>query len=159
MKRVVLSLALFASVVAVSAQPRAIGARLGYGVEFSYQHGLGNNMLQIDAGLPFLNSIQAAVVYDWIFPISSWKEAGSWNWYAGVGGGLGIYNMFNHKEAKSAFFIGIAGMIGIEYNFKFPLQLSLDYRPIIGPTFGDDVYLRGEALHTGAFGLGIRYKF
>ena len=50
------------------AQPRAVGVRLGYGVEFSYQHGMGDNMLSIDAGLPGFNGVEAAVTYDWINP-------------------------------------------------------------------------------------------
>ena len=161
MKRVVLSLVMFASVLAVSAQPRAIGGRLTYGVEFSYQHGFGDaNMLQVDVGIPYLGKygfgLGATGVYDWIFPISSWKEAGSWNWYAGVGGGLGLY--LANKEYSSSFFAGVAGMIGVEYNFKFPLQLSLDYRPVIGLAFNKD----GMWFNSGGMyglGLGIRYKF
>jgi len=138
----------------MNAQPRAIGGRLGWGLEFSYQHGLGSNMLQVDVGLPGFaeQGIHAVVVYDWLFPISSWKEAGEWNWYAGVGGTAGLYGF---KESVG--FIGVAGMIGVEYTFKFPLQLSLDYRPAIGPTFRkNDV---GFGWHAYTLGLGIRYKF
>jgi len=163
MKRVVLSLVMFASVLAVSAQPRAIGGRLNYGVEVSYQHGFGEaNMLQLDLGIPFFNGIQLSGVYDWIFPISSWKEEGSWNWYAGVGGSLGMYGY----SKSSAFFVGAAGMIGVEYNFKFPLQLSLDFRPAVGPAFGRDEagnswsrFNVDGLLPWWNIGLGIRYKF
>ena len=34
--------------VAASAQPRAIGVRVGNGGEVSYQHSLGNNFLEVD---------------------------------------------------------------------------------------------------------------
>jgi len=162
MKRVVLSLVMFASVLAVSAQPRAIGGRVNWGIDISYQHGFGEaNMLQLDLGLPNFNGFSLTGVYDWIFPISGWKEAGSWNWYAGVGGGLGMYGY----EKSSTFFVGVAGMIGIEYNFKFPLQLSLDLRPVIGPSFGRDAagnrwtHFNDGGFLYGGFGLGIRYKF
>ena len=47
MKKFILVLAATVlAAVAVSAQPRAIGARFGYGIEVSYQHSLGtDNML------------------------------------------------------------------------------------------------------------------
>jgi len=71
-------------------------------------------------------------------------------------------------------FVGVAGMIGMEWNFKFPLQLAIEYRPLIGPIFsqkrdyyedysvkkegiGVDFYYRG--LFSGALAIGIRYKF
>jgi hypothetical protein len=156
MKKVVFSLVLFASVIAVSAQPRAIGGRLHYGLEVSYQHGFGErNMLQIDVGVPAFYGIHAVGTYNWVFPISSWQKEGSWNWYAGVGGGLGIYGF-----GYPFFFVGIAGQIGVEYNFKFPLQLSLDYRPVIGPMFGNGgTWFNLYGCSYGGFGLGIRYKF
>jgi hypothetical protein len=66
-------------------------------------------------------------------------------------------------------FVGIAGMIGVEYNFKFPLQISIDYRPVIGPCFytkkfEDSKYYKNvdfyySGLVASAFTLGIRYKF
>jgi len=152
MKKVVLSLVLFASVVAVSAQPRAIGGRITNGLELSYQHGFGEgNMLQGDLGLSGLGygyGLQVTGVYNWVFPISS----DSWNWYVGPGAGLGF-------GFGSYFYLGLAGMIGIEYNFKFPLQLSLDYRPIIPLGFGDKVGFHRAGLWNSSFGLGIRYKF
>ena len=93
-KFIVIALALFTA-AAVYAQPRAIGGRLGYGLELTYQHTLGNNMLELDFGLPGFYGLEAAATYDWIFPINSWQEQGSWNWYAGVGAGLGMYG-FDH---------------------------------------------------------------
>jgi len=156
-KVVVLSVVLFASVIVMNAQPRAIGGRFTHGGEVSYQHGLGSNMLQIDVGFPFFRDgigLQGVITHDWLFPISSWKHEGSWNWYPGIGAGVGLGG-FNH----SYFFLGIAGMIGIEYNFKFPLQLSLDYRPIIGWNLGEKNFY-GDGLYRGTtVALGIRYKF
>ena len=152
---IVFIMAAFAAIAV--AQPRAIGGRLGYGVEVSYQHGLGeSNMVSVDLGLPGFAGVEDAATYDWINPgglTIPWEEKGSWNWYAGVGANAGFYG-FN----SIAGFGGVAGRIGIEYNFWFPLQLSLDYRPVIG--------IRGANGHVefndwGFYGiaLGVRYIF
>ena len=153
-KLALLAVILMATCVVAMAQPRAIGGRLAWGIAPSYQHGFGEkNMLQIDLDFPaFMWGVQATVTYNWIFGINSWTGPGSWNWYAGVGGGAGYYWW-------GAAFVGVAGMIGVEYNFKFPLQLSLDYRPVIGPAFGSSVWFNGWGCYAGAFALGVRYKF
>lgn len=151
-KTILAAIILMAMTVTAIAQPRAVGGRVGWGLEASYQHNLGDNMLQIDAGLPgFYLGIQATGTYNWIFPISSWKHSGEWNWYAGVGAGLGCY--------WDSFFIGAAGQVGVEYNFDFPLQLSLDYRPIIGPYInGGGAGFNFSGIY-GGFGVSARYRF
>ncbi len=150
--------ALFGS-QALLAAPRAIGGRLGLGAEFSYQHGLNSgNMLSVDAGLAGFDGIEAAITHDWIFNISAWDKQGSWNWYLGVGAGGGFANLLNNNPNTG--FIGVAGRVGAEYNFWFPLQLSLDWRPIIGPGFnsnGTHFYTYG--LYNGGLCLGVRYLF
>lgn len=139
------------------AQPRAVGVRLGWGVEVSYQHTLGNNMLSVDAGLPAFNGISAAVTYDWINPFSTkipWNEKGEWNWSLGVGGAGGWY--WGANEA----FVGVAGRVGVEYNFWFPLQLSIEWRPSFGPWFGHgNAGFYGSGLFAGGLAIGVRYKF
>lgn len=154
MKRViVLAITLFTAAV-VFAQPRAIGGRLGYGLEVTYQHSIGNNMLDIDFGLPGFFGLEAAVTHDWIFPINSWEEQGTWNWYAGVGAGAGLYN-FNNAIG----YVGVAGRIGIEYNFWFPMNISLDWRPLIGPYFHEGVGFNAWGIYQGGIALSIRYLF
>ena len=149
-KVIVLSVVLFASVIAMNAQPRAIGLRLTWGGELSYQHGFGEgNMLQLDLGLAGINGLQLTGVYNWVFPISS----GDWKWYVGPGAGVGFYAW----GESHYLFAGIAGMIGIEYNFKIPLQLSLDYRPLIGYGFGDGAGFYKPGFYSAAF--SIRYRF
>ncbi len=158
---------LFVAVLAMAsvmayAQPRAIGGRLGYGAEVSYEHGLGSgNMVSLEVGVPGFAGIEAACTYDWIDPFGAtvpWNEKGEWHWYMGVGGAVQVPFQFNVG------FIGAAGRFGIEYDFWFPLQLSLDFRPTLGvgiagngsggvaAGFGYDVY-------AGGLGLGVRYKF
>ena len=159
MKKLLVLVALIAiSAVAVNAQKRAIGARLGYGLEFSYQHNMGEkNMLEVEVGLPAFSGIEAAATYDWLFPISSWKEAGSWNWYAGVGAGAGYSWLWGWGNYG---YVGVAGRIGVEYNFDFPLSLSLDWRPIFGPRFGSGkIGFYDGGLYYGAIAWGIRYRF
>lgn len=153
----VLLMAAFAAIAV--AQPRAIGGRIGYGFEVSYQHGLGeSNMVNIDLGLPGFGGVEAAATYDWINPgglTIPWNEQGSWNWYAGVGAGAGFYGFY-----APIGFVGAAGRIGIEYNFWFPLQLSLDYRPVIGASFsGYGAGFNDKGLYAGGIALGVRYLF
>ncbi|MDE6630745.1 MAG: hypothetical protein K2K11_04930 [Bacteroidales bacterium] len=140
------------------AQPRAVGVRLGYGVELSYQHTLGANMLSIDAGLPGFNGIEAAVTYDWINPFSTqipWNNKGEWNWSLGVGGAAGWWWPAGYNYA----FVGVAGRVGVEYNFWFPLQLSVEWRPAFGPYFGKPCGFYSGGLYAGGFAIGVRYKF
>jgi len=168
MKRLVLlAIILIAACTVAMAQPRAIGGRIAYGLGASYQHGFGEkNMLQVDLDFPFYFwGIQGTATYNWIFPIKSWTGPGSWNWYAGVGGGAGYIWGWGGRYWGNYWggygFAGVAGMIGVEYNFKFPLQLSLDWRPLIGPSFhkggGVDFYYGG--LYSSAIAIGVRYKF
>lgn len=150
-----LAIILIAACTVAMAQPRAIGGRIAYGIGVSYQHGLGEkNMLQVDLESPsFYYGIQAVATYNWVFPFNSWSGPGSWNWYAGVGGGVGL-------NWATTCWIGGAGMIGVEYNFKFPLQLSLDFRPLIGPSIDKNgVGFSLNLLYPTAFGLSARYKF
>lgn len=165
MKKLGLICVLMAAFAAIAvAQPRAIGARLGYGAEVSYQHSLSEeNMVSVDLGLPGFLGLEAAATYDWLNPgghTIPWEHKGSWNWYAGVGAGAGFYG-FNWITG----FAGVAGRIGVEYNFWFPLQLSLDYRPLVGLGFGDGgdsygrVWFNTDGLFAGGIALGVRYVF
>lgn len=174
MKKIILfALLLIGLGVSATAQEiskNAIGLRLGnndgFGGEISYQRGLSkNNRLEFDLGTRnqayHLNgynydsrAIKLEGLYQWI-----WRIEGGFNWYAGIGGGIGSYsnNVVNNYPSSGTFAL-LAGDIGIEYLFDFPLQLSLDFRPEIG--FGDYKY-SNQNLNT--FGpdlaLGIRYRF
>ncbi|MBQ8100040.1 MAG: hypothetical protein IJV55_06775 [Paludibacteraceae bacterium] len=142
------------------AQPRAIGANLGYGIDFSYQHGFGEaNMLDVSVNVPFFNGIGGTVTYDWIDPFNApvpWNNKGEWHWYMGVGGGAGMYR-FN----APTWYAGVVGHIGIEYDFWFPFQLSLDWRPNFGvwnDTDNNRIGFNTNGLVSGIT-LGVRYKF
>jgi hypothetical protein len=159
-KLVLLSLFMVAMATAAFAQPRAIGARIGYGVEVSYQHEVGedNNMVSVELGLPAFRGLSAAATYDWINPggvMIPWEHKGEWNWYAGVGASVGFEGF--HEIWG---FGGVAGRLGVEYNFWFPLQLSVDYRPTIGVwgAYGSAGFY-SNGLWAGAIALAARYTF
>lgn len=140
----------------VCAQARALGLRSFYiGEAVSYQHQLTEKtMLEAELGLSLSSvGVEAIVTHDWQFPITSWEDIGSYNWYVGVGLGAGTY-LFSNTT------IGVAGRIGIEYNFWFPLQIAIDYRPIIGPAWnGVGIRFNEEGIVRSALGVSVRYLF
>ena len=156
-KTILLMLALISSTLVMNAQhiaDNAIGLRLGdsdgFGAEVSYQTSLGdNNRLEFGLGWRDGSNYSAARVvglYQWV-----WQLDGSFNWYAGVGGGLATFN-FDDNTIDDETSVFIAGDIGIEYDFGIPLLISLDFRPEIG--FGkinDDLDFD--------IALGLRYQF
>ena len=128
-----------AGIAAAVAQPRAIGANIGYGLDVSYQHTLGkDNMIDLSVNLPAFNGIGATCTYDWINPFNTaipWNNKGEWNWNLGVGAGLGIYGF-----SYPSIYAGVAGHVGVSYDFWFPLQLSVDWRPNVGIVAGGGYY-------------------
>ncbi len=142
---------------AAEAQSSAIGLRFGglrgVGAEISYQQAMGSsNRLEVDLGWNFsdgYDAIGVVAIYQWVWPINAFPQG--FNWYAGVGADAGYWN-YENDAIDSDFAVGIDGQIGIEYNFDFPLQISLDWRPrfllIPDTDFGD-----------GDLALGLRYKF
>jgi hypothetical protein len=166
MKKLVLSAFLLIGLAFSSnAQDRknAIGLRLGdndgFGGEVSYQRSLSTkNRLEFDLGwrnTDYYDAIKLAGLYQWV-----WNIEGGFNWYAGVGGGLGTWEYnddlppWANGNDDNGTFLFLAGNIGIEYNFDFPLQLSLDFRPEV--YFGDDYR---EDNFGPDIALGVRYKF
>ncbi len=147
------------SLSAQSISDHALGLRLGdsngFGAEISYQKSISNtNRIEVDLGWRDSRNFSAfklAGLYQWVRPIE-----GDFNWYYGVGGGLGSADFSNNSNNDiGGLFIFGAGNIGVEYDFDIPLVISLDFRPEIGlvgydgfsDTFDFDI------------GLGIRYQF
>ena len=159
MKKLLLAaLMAVASISLAVAQPRAIGGNIGYGVSVSYQHNLGPaNMIDLAVELPGFGGIGATCTYDWINPFGTqipWNEKGTWNWSLGVGAGAGMAGWNG-----TAGYAGVVGHFGIEYDFWFPLQLSLDWRPNVGVGFAKNaVAFNLGGLYYG-IQLGVRYRF
>jgi len=160
MKKLLLSTTmLFGFMFCANAQnisENALGLRLGtndgFGSEISYQRKLSsNNRLELDLGWRNGNNVDAIKLtglYTWV-----WNIEQGFNWYAGFGGGLGSWNTNVNGYKDNGTFAYAAGDIGIEYNFDFPLQISLDLRPEIG---GHGYY---ENNYGSDIALGLRYKF
>ena len=167
---------------AVVAQPKAVGARLGYNFEASYQHETMSGMIEVDAGVtPFIyqkaimydeNSTpvelsyhygraQAVVFYDYMMNLAS-----DCYWY--IGGGIGVswgygdffelprYNKHGELVTYRRLGLPVGAQIGFEYDFSIPLNLSLDWRPMInlfGLRQGD---FTSNLLNVA---IGVRYRF
>lgn len=155
---VVLLLAVFTS-NAQDISKNALGLRLGdndgFGGEISYQARLSpSTRLELDLGWrdgKNYDGFKLAGIHQWVWPIDN-----GFNWYAGIGGGLGSYS-FNNNNGNdfTDTFVFAAGNIGIEYNFDIPLLVSLDFRPELG--FGDESYDNNDLDLDIA--LGIRFQF
>lgn len=135
----------------------ALGLRLGdndgFGGEISYQRGLSdNNRLELDLGWRNSNNVDAfklTGLYQWV-----WNIDGGFNWYAGVGGGVGSWSVDNTDNDGT--FAFVAGDLGIEYGFdEVPILLSLDIRP--------ELYFNSDDFRNDNFGpdiaLGIKFQF
>lgn len=142
----------------------ALGLRLGdsdgFGAEISYQKQIMRyNRLELDLGWRdsrYYNAFKLAGLYQWVRPID-----GRFQWFYGFGGGFGSVDfepqLRNNLpyQPDGGLFVFAAGDVGIEYNFDFPLLLSLDFRPEIGVVgyneFSDNFDFD--------IALGIRYQF
>ncbi len=141
MKKILfLSLVLFGFVFsnAQEISKNAIGLRFGggdgFGTEVNYQRALGGNN-RLELGLGFItdddyDGFQLSGIYQWV-----WNLDGNFNWYAGPGAGITSREKDNGFIKSSETSIFLVGQVGIEYNFDFPLLLSLDTRPVFD--FGD----------------------
>ncbi|PWL38812.1 hypothetical protein DKG77_11250 [Flagellimonas aquimarina] len=153
---------LFATMVA-SAQDiseHTLGLRLGdsdgFGAEISYQKSIGRyNRAEFNLGWRDSRQFDAfklSGVYQWVHQLD-----GNFNWYYGVGGGLGSveFEPIPNGDDNDGLFVFAAGDIGVEYNFDIPLLLSLDFRPEIG-ILGYDGFDNDFDFDIA---LGIRYQF
>lgn len=184
MKKILLSVIMILGLVfnSQAQEKNAIGIRLGdndgFGGEASYQRYLSkSNRLELDLGFRGhnnyyryngngyysgkINHSAAKLVglYQWV-----WNIDKGFKWYAGPGAGVGIWNSDKYYygndvyvEGDSGAFLVLAGDIGIEYNFDFPLQLSFDFRPEI--YVSDDYDKIRDGNFGPDFGLSARYRF
>lgn len=149
------SLASQAQEIAKNAIGLRIGDNKGFGTEISYQRGLNENK-RLEFGLSWhsgsdYDAYKLSGLHQWV-----WHLEDRFNWYAGVGGGVGSVQFDRrhdyYRKSKSDTFVFVAGDIGLEYNFEFPLIISLDFRPEIGfGNYRDDLNFD--------IALGLRYQF
>lgn len=155
MKRIIAIIALAMGIAAAAvAQPRAIGGRLGWGMEASYQHTLGGqNFIEADLGFFTFNSVNAVATYNFMIAQPAWTPKGEWGFYAGPG--VAATAGFNGFGA-----IGVVGNVGLEYTFWFPLQLAVDLRPQVGVGFnGNGAGFFIDGLFGFIPSFSVRYRF
>ena len=165
MKKIFTTLFIMFAIVSISfAQPRAIGGRVGYNLEFSYQHGIGDGfMVELDAGATNVWNgwayADVNAMFDWVFNIGG----SGWNWYVGPGVGLGFaFGKWWHDYNYMPFRLNVGAQIGIEYQFDIPLNLSLNWRPMVNvlgflPREHGVVY--PLYYNFAGVALGVRYRF
>ena len=105
MRRILFTLILMvlglASMQSQNMSKHALGVRFGdndgFGGEISYQHKLGDySRLEVDLGYrehPNIDAFKLTMVHQWVFMIDN-----GFNWYAGIGGGVGSWSYNNLKE-------------------------------------------------------------
>ena len=122
MKKIILVAALVLGfAAAAAAQPRAVGVRLGYGVEATYQHTVGSaNFVEANLGLNDFTTLNVAATYNWMLAKPQWTDRGEWGVYAGAGAAVGL-----HK----ALYVGVAGQLVLSTHSgsHFSFQLTSDH--------------------------------
>jgi hypothetical protein len=146
MKKVLaILLVCFAVATAVNAQEKAIGLKLGNGVEISGQMAMGDAN-RIEANLSFMGGLGLSGYYQWVNDLPALGDA--WKWYYGGGAGIAL--------GSGYFGLGVGGIAGLEFDLQsvvpsLPLQLTIDATPTIN-------IIGGFGFGVGG-GLGIRYRF
>lgn len=124
----------------------ALGVKVWDGAGISFKHFVsGNNALEL-VGFFWNQGMRITGLYEIHGPISG---ANGLQWYIGPGAHVGFYD----DKSGGGTFIGIDGVIGLDYKFNnAPINLSLDWQPSF--EFGTG---RGFVGSWGGF--GIRYTF
>lgn len=138
-----------ASTDSVSPEPKAVGVRIGWGAELSYQQSMDKGFMEVDLGLDQFNSLDFSTFYNFVLAQPEWTTSGTWGIYAGPGASLGMKLL----GAPHFFHISVGCMVGVEYAFDNPLLLSFDIRPQIGVGFGHGFYWKMTP------SVGVRYRF
>ena len=136
---------------AANAQNNNLGVRFGggqgYNAELSWQHGMGDNRLEVDLGwanYKSTSSFSLTAIYQFTYGITD-----NFGWFIGPGAHFGL----SSSEGETHLGLALAGQVGIEYDFSaVPLQLSLDIRPRFNLIPSTD-------FHWGDIAFGIRYMF
>ncbi len=124
----------------------ALGVKVWDGGGISFKHFLTENNAMELIGYFWSHGTRITGLYEIHGPISG---ASGLKWYIGPGAHVGFYN----TKYGDGSFIGIDGVLGLDYKFKgAPINVSLDWQPSF--EFGDN---RGFVGSWG--GLGIRYTF
>ena len=108
--------------------------------------------------LGFGANFNAHAIYNFMIAQPQWTDKGDWGFYAGPGVALGGGGVKVNGVNYGYFNAGVAGQVGLEYTFWFPLQLSIDIRPQLGVV---TVPNAGAAFYFDSWcpALSVRYRF
>lgn len=194
MKKLIAVIVLSAAVAfSAFAQPKAVGGRFAadgvLGLEASYEHYVGSpNFIEVEAAFNWWGGFggSATALYNFMVLQPNWTSRGEWGMYAGVGvsGGY-VGNIYRHTKyfdsqleldledviieyygpgACSGGMVSLVPQFGLEYTFWFPLQFSVDIRPLVGMHFNKNCYHGGVHFYgNGLYGfipsISVRYAF
>jgi hypothetical protein len=141
MKRIFLLIFLVVGLFQFS-QAQEVGIRFGdalggnYAVDGVFSLG---EFSRVHADVSFGDGVGIEALWDFFYrPLGS-----GFNWYIGVGPSAFL---------GDPFLLGVAGEIGLEYHFDFPLAIGADWRP----TF---ILIENTDFEAGWFGLNVRFVF
>lgn len=125
----------------------ALGVKVwGDGGGISLKHFVSENHALEGIGYFWNGGTRITGLYEFNFDIDG---APGLKWYIGPGAHIGFYNQPYNNDTKTGTFVGIDGVLGLDYKFnKAPINMSLDWQPSIE-------FNRGFVGGWG--GLGIRY--
>lgn len=155
MKRLITILVVVCAICAAKAQDynAAIGLRGGFANGVTFRKMLSSG----EAFEGILTSRYGGFNVTGLYEIQKdFPSAQRLHWYFGFGAHLGMYqtNKFdkNIPSNGTEVIIGADGILGMEFNFDFPLNLSLDWKPAFN--------LLGYGNFIGdGFALSARYYF
>jgi hypothetical protein len=151
-------IAIIATTFVANSQPRALGLRAGMDCQLSYEHGMSSNdFIEVDLGVEFVYGyavgLNAAAGYNFMVAHPKWTQKGEWGFYAGPAVKMGYLWVGGY--------LAVGAQVGLEYNFNFPLQVSLDIRPAAGVAIeGGSCRIYGAEAILGSIPcLSVRYRF
>ena len=160
MKRIFLVILIaILTVLSAKSQPKSFGLRLGNDCQLSYEHNAGGpaDFFEFDLGMQFYYGyavgLNAAAAYNFMIAQPDWSEKGQWGFYAGPAAKLGYVWIGGY--------LAVGAQVGLEYEFPFPLQLSIDIRPVVGLSIDSgNLGLYAADVILGALPcLSVRYSF
>ncbi len=128
----------------------AIGLRGGFGGGLTYKHFIKKTVALEGILVTKSNGFDISGLYE--IHAEAFDQQGL-NWYYGFGGHIGNWRTNDYNDNINYTFIGIDGILGLEYNFReIPINISIDWKPSL-----NIVGYFGPWNEGGA--ISLRYRF